>query len=204
MKYLIKSILAGIMIGIGGTIFLVSSNNIIGAIFFSIGLLMILEYGLNLYTGKIGYIFNNKINYLFEVGITLIGNFIGTFLVGFILKFTRIYEVIYAKATLITTIKVNDTYISIFILSIFCGLLMYLAVNTFKTREGIGKYIAVFICVTVFILSGFEHCIANMYYFTVAWIWNFKTLLYLIIMIAGNSIGSFIIPLSEKIIRKEK
>ena len=77
--YLIKSILAGIMIAIGGTIFLSLDNKIIGSIFFSIGLFMICTRGLNLFTGKIGYIFENNLKYTLEVIITLIGNFIGTF-----------------------------------------------------------------------------------------------------------------------------
>ena len=55
MGELIKSILAGIAIGIGAMIFL-SLGNPFGAIFFSVGLYAILWYRLSLYTGKIGYI----------------------------------------------------------------------------------------------------------------------------------------------------
>ena len=56
--------------------------------------------------------------------------------------------------------------------------------------------------VIVFILCGFEHCIANMYYFSVANIWNLNTLLYLLIMILGNSLGGMLIPLCNKVIKK--
>ena len=63
MKYnieiLIKSILAGIMIGIGGTIYLSLDNKIVGSILFAIGLFIIVVYSFNLYTGKIGYLINN-------------------------------------------------------------------------------------------------------------------------------------------------
>ena len=47
MKYLIKSILAGIMIGIGGTIYLSLDNKIIGAFLFAIGLFIIVVKELN-------------------------------------------------------------------------------------------------------------------------------------------------------------
>lgn len=125
MKYnieiLIKSILAGIMIGIGGTIYLSLDNKIVGSILFAIGLFIIVVYSFNLYTGKIGYLINNfNKKYIRELIITLIGNFIGTFFVGFVLRYTRIYTSISDKAKGLVDIKLNDTLISILILSFFC------------------------------------------------------------------------------------
>lgn len=204
MEILIKSILAGIMIGIGGTIYLSLDNKIVGSILFAIGLFVIVVYGFNLYTGKIGYLINNfNIKYIRELIITLLGNFIGTFFVGFILKYTRIYTMISEKAKILAEIKLNDTLISILILSFFCGILMYLAVNTYKEVKDIGKYLAVFLGVIVFILCGFEHCIANMYYFSVSSTWSLNTLLYLLVMILGNSLGGILIPLCNKVIKNK-
>ena len=207
MKYnieiLIKSILAGIMIGIGGTIYLSLDNKIVGSILFAIGLFIIVVYSFNLYTGKIGYLINNfNKKYIRELIITLIGNLIGTLFVGFTLKYTRIYTMISEKAKTLADIKLNDTLISILILSFFCGILMYLAVNTYKEVKDIGKYLAVFLGVIVFILCGFEHCIANMYYFSVSSTWGLNTLLYLLVMILGNSLGGILIPLCNKVIKK--
>ena len=207
MKYniemLIKSILAGIMRGIGGTIYLSLDNKIVGSILFAIGLFIIVVYSFNLYTGKIGYLINNfNKKYIRELIITLIGNFIGTLFVGFILKYTRIYTMISEKAKTLADIKLNDTLISILILSLFCGILMYLAVNTYKEVKDTGKYLAVFLGVIVFILCGFEHCIANMYYFSVSSTWSLNTLLYLLAMILGNSLGGILIPLCNKVIKK--
>lgn len=193
LDYLIKGLFAGIMIGIGGIAYLSVSNSVIGSFLFSIGLLTICMYGMNLYTGKIGYILINKIDYIIELIISLIGNFIGTFLVGRMILLTR-FSYICDKATKISNLKLHDTLFSIFILSIFCGILMYIAVNNYKkTTNEIGKYIGIFMCVMVFILCGFEHCVANMFYFTVAKVWSFKALKYLIVMILGNSVGSILI-----------
>ncbi len=203
MKDFIKSVLAGIMIGIGGTIYLSIDNKVVGASLFGIGLFMIVIYGFNLYTGKIGYLVDNfNFKYIKMLVITLIGNFIGTFFVGYILKFTRIYSLIHDKAKLLVNVKLDDSLISILILAFFCGILMYLAVNTYKENKDISKYLGVFLGVIVFILCGFEHCIANMYYFSVANIWNLNTLLYLLIMILGNSLGGMLIPLCNKVIKK--
>ena len=203
MKDFIKSVLAGIMIGIGGTIYLSIDNKVVGASLFGIGLFMIVIYGFNLYTGKIGYLVDNfNFKYIKMLVITLIGNFIGTFFVGYIFKFTRIYSLIHDKAKLLVDVKLDDSLISILILAFFCGILMYLAVNTYKENKDISKYLGVFLGVIVFILCGFEHCIANMYYFSVANIWNLNTLLYLLIMILGNSLGGMLVPLCNKVIKK--
>ena len=191
------------MIAIGGTVFLSIENKVIGASLFSIGLFGVLIYNLNLYTGKIGYLITNlNLKYIKELIITLIGNFIGACSVGFILRYTRIYDKIYEKSLILANAKLNDNILSIFILSIFCGLLMYYAVNGFKKQTDFGKYLVVYLGVAVFILCGFEHCIANMYYFSVADIWSLKTLGYTGIMVLGNSIGSFIIPLCNLVIKE--
>ena len=196
IKYLIKSILAGIMIGIGGTVFLSLENKVAGATFFAIGLFIIVIYQLNLYTGKIGYIFENNLKYAYETLVTIVGNFIGTFFVGFILKFTRIYANISEKAQGMCATKLDDSITSILILSFFCGILMYLAVNGYKTmKDPIGKYAGVFLGVIVFILCGFEHSIANMYYFSVAEAWSLKAFGYELLMIFGNALGGILFPL---------
>lgn len=203
MKDFIKSVLAGIMIGIGGTIYLSLDNKVVGASLFGIGLFMIVIYGFNLYTGKIGYLVDNfNFKYIKMLVITLIGNFIGTFFVGYIFMFTRIYSLIHDKAKLLVNVKLDDSLISILILAFFCGILMYLAVNTYKENKDISKYLGVFLGVIVFILCGFEHCIANMYYFSVSSTWSLNTLLYLLVMILGNSLGGILIPLCNKVIKK--
>ena len=79
---------------------------------------------------------------------------------------------------------------------------MYLAVNGYKMIEdSIGKYLAVFLGVVVFILSGFEHCVANMYYFTIANVWSLHAVGYMLIMILGNSAGAILFSVSEKFIK---
>ena len=193
IKNFIKGIYAGIMIGIGGTIYLSMSSKVLGAIFFSIGLMMICIFNMNLYTGKIGYIINNKKSYLLELLLSLLGNFIGNYLVAFLIRNTR-YAYLSETAREISMIKINDSIISILILAIFCGILMFLAVDNYKkNKSDFAKYLGIFMCVIVFILSGFEHCIANMFYFSLGSVWSTKSLWYILIMIIGNSIGAILI-----------
>ena len=92
--------------------------------------------------------------------------------------------------------KLGDTPVSVFFLAVFCGILMYVAVDGFKEK---GNPLILFLCVSVFILSGFEHCVANMFYFAMAGAWSAKTVLYLLIMTLGNSVGGMLIPAIKKI-----
>ena len=77
---------------------------------------------------------------------------------------------------------------------------MYVAVACFRSTENpIGKYAGVFIGVPVFILCGFEHCVANMFYFTLAEAWSVKAAGYLLIMTLGNSLGGMLVPAVKRL-----
>ena len=66
----------------------------------------------------------------------------------------------------------------------------------------LGKYLALFFGVCVFILCGFEHCVANMYYFTMGGAWSGRAILYLLVMTLGNAVGGVIGPVTRKILTK--
>lgn len=202
INILIRGIYAGIMIGIGGIAFLAISDKVIGAFIFSIGLLTICMYDMNLYTGKIGYLIGNKSPYIQELITTLIGNFIGAYFVGYIMRLTRFNSYI-NNALDIVNVKLNDNLISIFILAFFCGILMYLAVSNFKKyKNGIEKIIGIFMGVMTFLLCGFEHCIANVFYISITNMWSFKAILWLCIVILGNTIGALFIRFYDYKIKK--
>ena len=133
--------------------------------------------------------------------ITWIGNFCCTVLIAKCVQNTRIFTASMTnKVTSMAELKLNDSLFSILILSIFCGILMFIAVDTFKEQQGSTiKVIAVFVPVMVFILSGFEHVVANMYYFAMANTWTFDTIIALIVMTIGNSIGGMLIPIYQKL-----
>ena len=198
LRILLRAILAGAMISLGGTIYLVLENKMLGAFLFSIGLFSICVNGYNLYTGKIGYVIDNKPKYLIELLFTLLGNLIGTVSCGYLLFLTRIGNKLRENAEIICNTKLSDNLLSIFILSIFCGIIMYLAVDMYKKVEGFGRYVGIFMGITVFILAGFEHCVANMYYFSAANMWSWKTILYVLVMVLGNSTGSILLALGNK------
>nr|WP_317378130.1 formate/nitrite transporter family protein [uncultured Faecalimonas sp.] len=180
-----KSIIGGFLIGFGGTVYLNMDNKIVASFLFGLGLFTIINFELNLYTGKIGYL--SKENWK-EILLTLVGNFIGTNVFAFLVLQTRLAEKLKEAVAPAVELKLSDNLLSTFILGIFCGILMYIAVGTFKKLPNILGTLAVFLCVAVFILAGFEHCVANMFFFALSSS-PADYLLPLLVTIAGNSLG---------------
>lgn len=195
----LNAVLAGIAIAIGGVVYLSCDSKFVGASLFAVGLLAVCTLGLNLFTGKVCYVLDNKPAYLLEVLLIWLGNLAGTTLTGLLIRCTRLTGVA-EKAYALCQVKLGDSLISIFILAIFCNILIYLAVENYKNNpHEIGKYMAIYLGVVVFIMAGFEHCVANMFYFAVGGCWSGKTLLYLVVMTLGNTVGGLIFPVLRKV-----
>lgn len=184
---MMNSILAGFLIGIGGVAYLSLESHIIGAILFSFGLITIIARQYNLYTGKIGYL--NTIKEIPSMLIILLGNFIGVILLGILAVNTNL------SADDICINKLSKSYLQVFFQAILCGFLMYFGVDT--TNKTNNPLYAVF-AVTIFILTGAEHCIANVFYFTVYNKWSWNIIIFILINIIGNSVGSILLHKLEK------
>ena len=196
-RIFLKAAAAGITIGIGVAVYLTLENRVIGAVLFGVGLYTIVLNGLFLYTGKVGYLISakDKKAYILQLIFTWLGNFAGTALAAAAISATRIRN-LRRTAEVICKTKLADTPHSILILAVFCGILMYVAVDGFREK---GNPLILFFCVTVFILCGFEHCIANMFYFSLAGAWSLRAVIYLLLMTLGNSVGGILLPLVKKV-----
>ena len=208
----ISAIIAGMFIAFGATLYLTSAVHdgylykIIGAFLFGIGLFTIIQFGFWLYTGKVGYILDNKPKYLLSLLICLIGNILGVFILSSILKLTHIInnDIINLCKSMVET-KQNESWYEVIILSAMCGIMIYLAVEGHKKCEyAFGKVIVAFMPIVLFILCGFEHVVANVCYYTYAGLFNGKVVLYFLLMAIGNGLGSLFFDGSRKIIEKLK
>lgn len=194
----LRAFITGTLIAVGGIAYLSCDNKYIGAFLFGTGLFVILNFNLALFTGKVGYAVENKPKYLFDLLIIWLGNFAGTVISAILVLCTRISG-ISEKAAVLCETKTNDSPVSILILAFFCGMLMFIAADGYKIiSNSVGKALTIFLPVVVFILSGFEHCIANMFYFSLAEAWTARSFGYLIIMSLGNALGGIFIPTMRK------
>lgn len=195
VRMFLLAVLSGLVIGVGGTVFLSAENRVVGAVLFTVGLYTICIQGLNLFTGKVGYLFDNKPIYLVELLVIWLGNFLGTVISAALILQTRIAGIA-ETARSICEVKLQDGYVSLFVLGIFCGMLMFIAVDGYKRTNGNPLFL--FMGVVTFILCGFEHCIADMFYFTLAGMWSAKALLCILVITLGNSVGGVLIPVIKK------
>lgn len=198
LKTLIFAFLAGVCISIGGTAFLSCSDKTVGALFFTVGLFIIVTNGFNLFTGKICYVFENPPSYIGSCCLIWLGNLAGTFAAGRLLLLTRIGESMSDKAFKMCETKLSDGHLSLFILAFFCNMLIFIAVDGYKNNpHEVGKYLSLFFGVAVFIICSFEHCVADMFYFTVGNAWNIDAVTALAVITLGNILGGIFIPLCK-------
>lgn len=213
MKYIrtfVLGILAGIAIGIGGMVYLASLPDYkpVGAFLFSAGLMTICFFSLNLYTGKVCYLFDNKPSFLIDLLLIWIGNYIGAGLCGIMTSFAL--DKLSVTAESLCNSKLSQSPIKTVILGFFCGILVFIAVDIYKrTKSGIAKYIGIFTCIPLFIIAGFEHSIADMFYFSAAHCsiaFPFEDLKFILLVTLGNSLGGLLVPVCLKYIigREEK
>ena len=184
MKTFRSAILAGICIGIAGFGYL-AIGGIAGAFLFSCGLIAVVSYKYNLFTGSAGFFVKGELG---KLGIILLGNIVGCLLIALM---TRVSPMpLQEAAEKILSSRLSIGPLKAGILAIGCGILVTTAV-TFARRD---KWLPMLFCVPMFIVCGFPHCIADVFYylscslsFWEAHIWNIWPL-YLCIVL-GNFIG---------------
>lgn len=182
------SIFAGIMISLGCIINL-QIGGICGAVFFSLGLITILVFGLNLFTGKAGLLATREITWK-ELLFIWLGNLCGCIIMAAIMMLTPMGLSLSIAARSIIAVRVANGMLANIILGTCCGILMSVAVGLFK-KENNPLY--AIMPVAVFILSGFNHCVADMFYLAIggAGIWGWSTIIFTTI---GNIIGTYFVP----------
>ena len=174
LKTAVGGVGAGILIAIGGCVYFACENAYVGAMLFSVALLCICWQGFDLFTGKIGYITENR-NARFASAL------------GATVRYAL--PALAEKAASICDAKLAQTYLQTFIRAAFCGVLMYLAVDVFRKKK---TPLGIVFCIPVFILSGFEHSVADAFYFGVSGAFEAKTAVFLVFAVLGNAAGSII------------
>ncbi len=214
INVLVLAILAGILIGIGGFVNLYCSikydNSILGAVFFSTGLIFICFFGLNLFTGKAAYLIDNKLSYFLNFLIMIVGNFIGVGIVGIIFATCNTLDEEALAEFIAKKISFTETGISwwsLLLMAMLAGALVYLAVEGFKKVDNqVAKLILIALPISIMIIVGGEHSVANgFYYFACIFLIDasgWLVLASLLIAVIGNILGSIILHFLFKIVKK--
>lgn len=180
----ILSILAGIFIGMGAqfatfvtsdSTFHFGATSLITGIVFSLGLILVETAGAELFTGNnlniVGYLSKSiTTRELLKIWVIVyIGNFIGGLMMVYLMYGARQWEFFHfmtgAKALLIAHKKVNLSFMAAFSRGLLCNALVCLSVwLCYSGRNLADKVLSVIFPIGGFVASGFEHCVANMYF----------------------------------------
>jgi formate/nitrite transporter len=212
-------LLAGIYISFGSHLFLVAMEQGMGRIIagacFSIGLVLIVIAGAELFTGNITMIVGAVSGLyspllLFRNWIVVyIGNFTGAIVIAYLVNKSGIFgqpgelSTMGNMAIKIADYKMHLTFNEAFIRGILCNILVILAIiMSYFSKDVISKIVCVILPIMAFVASGFEHSIANMYLIPAGLIAGGSTLPHLYVMFhnlipvtLGNIVGGLFIML---------
>ena len=176
-------------------------NRVIGAALFTIGLFCICTFGFHLFTGKVCYVLRNDRAYALSLLSIWLGNLAGTGLTAALASLTRNAPALRERAATLCQVKLDDSLLSLFILGVFCNMFIYIAVEGYRSNpHELGKYLSLFFGVMVFILSGMEHCVADMFYFWMAGAVSVRALVALLVISLGNSVGGVLFATLHRLI----
>ena len=169
---------ASLLIGLGDFV-LLKIGEPIGPFLFAFGLLGVCVLGLNLFTGKCGFLIEDKIK-ITDLIIILLVNLICGYAIGVMFSLFDNAIVGVAEA------KVASWSMSLefFLKSVMCGIIMYLAVELYRR----GTKLGILLGVPLFIFCGFQHSIANVITMGVAVEFSWTILL----CAAGNFVGAIV------------
>ncbi len=182
----VKTLLLGIMAGMFIAFASAASNTalctldgsaarIAGACVFPGGLAMVIIAGSELFTGNnlmIIAVLKREISLMQMLrnwGLVYIGNFIGALLIAALVVYSGQLSM-FSSALAQTTINVAGAKTAMefheaFFKGVLCNILVCTAVwMSFATKSAAGKFLAIFMPIMMFVLCGFEHSVANMYY----------------------------------------
>jgi len=196
------SILGGASISFGGAVFINSPNAVIGSFMFTLGLFLVCHFKWGLFTGRMHNLVDASIplkKTVPELAIVYLGNLLGTLFVGYLIYFfgrpaavSNVQEIVQQKLSL--------PLLNALVLSFFCGIMVHVAVIGFKKIEDpVGKHLAVILPIMAFILSGYEHSIADLFYISAANAWGIPAVMFSVVVAIGNVIGGCLIPVFNRL-----
>ncbi|NCB41657.1 MAG: formate/nitrite transporter family protein [Clostridia bacterium] len=142
---------------------------------FGTGLMLVIVVGGELFTGNtimVAALFEKRISFgklLQSWSVVYIGNLIGSVFIAYMMVRSGLFNsgenVLGGMTIKIAAYKVGLSFEQAFFLGIMCNWLVCLAVwMSYSAQDITGKLLAIFFPIWLFITSGFEHSIANMYY----------------------------------------
>ncbi len=173
-KMVLLGVFAGMFIalaGVGATFGNIYAGKVAGACIFTAGLAMVIIAGSELFTGNnlmVMALFDKKIKLsrmLKNWGLVFLGNLIGAVLVAGLVSVSGLFDAVAETVVATATTKAELGFGVALVRGILCNFLVCIAVWMAYAAETVGgKIAAIFLPIMLFVLCGFEHSVANMFY----------------------------------------
>ena len=173
-KMIVLGIFAGMFIalaGVGATFGNIYGGKILGACIFTAGLAMVVVAGSELFTGNnlmIMALFDRKIKLCHMLKnwlLVFLGNFLGAIFVAAVVSVSGLFDSVADTVVATANAKANLSFFEAAVRGMMCNFLVCIAVWMATAATTVsGKIIAIFLPIMLFVLCGFEHSIANMFY----------------------------------------
>ena len=208
IHFLFMALLSGAMIAICATSSItanvvMSDGRLVGSLLFSLGMFVILAFEMKLFTGLIPKIPHTNIKKLWQLPVCLVGNVIGVFIVYLLVSQTYLSNQVisFGANSIFLKLSQDNWALSAISSGTLCGTLITLSVLSVdhSHKKGLSANVGVMFPIIVFVFCGFDHCIANMFYFFCLGELSLKVLGYIALTILGNLIGGIILPLVLKL-----
>ena len=207
--FCLMTILSGAMIAICATSSLLANGvmkefgKFVGAILFSLGIFVILAYDMKLFTGLVATIPHMKLKNLWKLPTCFIGNAIGVAIVAVLVYFSPVSNVVVSGAKSVISAKLysENWALSSLCSGVLCGILITLSVLSVNHshKKGLSANVGVIFPIIVFAFCGFDHSVANMFYFYYLGEVSWQVVGYIMLTILGNVIGGVLLPLVIKL-----
>ena len=173
-KLFLLAILAGMFIafaGVGSTVAGAAVNRLAGACVFPAGLAMVVVAGSELFTGDnlmLVSLLERRITagqMLLTLLIVYLGNFLGSWLVALLAVSGGTLGAFAENVVSAAVAKASLGFGEAVLRGVLCNILVCIAVWMGAAAKDVpGKILGLSFPIMVFVLSGYEHCVANMYY----------------------------------------
>jgi len=182
-RLFILAVAAGLLIGLGGVTSSTAAHSLddagmvrlVSGLIFPVGLMMVILMGTELFTGNalmITAALDGRITWgrlLRNWGIVFAGNLVGAVALAACMAFFGQLNIgggdLAVYTAMVGAAKSSMPWMNAFVLGVFCNLMVCIAVYQANTaQDTAGRILGIFFPIMGFVLAGFEHCVADMYY----------------------------------------
>ncbi|MBQ9730318.1 MAG: formate/nitrite transporter family protein [Clostridia bacterium] len=201
------ALFAGVVIGVGATCFLYATyasenetlGRVIGGTLFALGIFAIIAFEMRLFTGMVANIPSMHRNEVWQLPVCFLFNALGVIMTAALVQFTPLGKTVIPLGATLIEGKLADGLWTVksLVSGVFCGVLITMSILApkYAPQKGLSTTLGVMLPIVVFAFCGFDHSVANMFYFYSLGEISWRVVGYIALTVVGNILGGTAFPL---------